>query len=62
MYRVLEEICAASANDCKRLVSSHESDLVKLLLESVVSTNPPSLAVSLHCRTAHYQRLVIIIV
>jgi len=44
---VLEEICAATAGDCKQFVSSHESDLVKLLLESVVSTSPPSVAVSL---------------
>jgi len=46
---VLEEICAASAEDCKRFVSSNETELTQLLLESVVSTSPPSLAVSLHC-------------
>ena len=48
LYRVLEEICAASTEDCKRFVSSNESQLVKLLLESIVSTSPPSLAVSAH--------------
>jgi len=49
LYRVLEEICAASADDCKRFVSSHESELAKLLLECVVSASPPSVAVSLCC-------------
>lgn len=43
---MLEEVCAASTEDSKRFVSSKESDLTKLLLESVVSTSPPSLAVS----------------
>ena len=46
---MLEEICASSEEDCKRFVSSNDTELTKLLLESIVSTSPPSLAVSLHC-------------
>jgi len=47
---MLEEIFAAPIEDCKRFMSSNESDLVKLLLESVVCTSPPSVAVSLNYR------------
>jgi len=56
---VLEEICAASTEDCKRFMSSNESDLVTLLLESVVSTNPPSIAVSLRCKTVDCVMLLV---